>query len=241
MITQQALILAGCMAGLVAAAAVAWLRSRRNAPRDRGLMVSTRVPLQAPVLERGPGRLAFQSVSVSGCLREFSATAEAGTVVALVGPDPLGKSALLALAARLIDPDSGAVRLDGQNLLVHEPGSVRKLVALAATHPGLMARQPNLNVRGAPSVLLIDELGIDCDPDTLAPIDRAITEHTGTVIVATDNLDRVATADTVWHIQAGRLAEMGPPAQLLSVDGPTARLFGLETVTIMDSADVSIS
>src|SRR5213076_830458 len=46
-------------------------------------------------------------------LHDVSFTVPAGRTVALVGPTGAGKSTIAALAARLIDPGSGAVRLDG--------------------------------------------------------------------------------------------------------------------------------
>ncbi|WP_203909991.1 ABC transporter ATP-binding protein [Rhizocola hellebori] len=49
-------------------------------------------------------------------LREVSFTVPAGATVALVGPTGSGKSSVVSLAARLIDPDLGTVRLDGADL-----------------------------------------------------------------------------------------------------------------------------
>jgi ATP-binding cassette subfamily B protein len=49
-------------------------------------------------------------------LRGIDLTAQPGTLVALVGPSGAGKSTILNLVARLYDPDTGAVRLDGVDL-----------------------------------------------------------------------------------------------------------------------------
>ena len=49
-------------------------------------------------------------------LRGVDFTARPGELVALVGPSGAGKSTILNLIARLYDPDTGAVRLDGVDL-----------------------------------------------------------------------------------------------------------------------------
>ncbi len=49
-------------------------------------------------------------------LRDVSFTVEAGTLVALVGPSGAGKTTITALVARLYDPSSGAIRINGVDL-----------------------------------------------------------------------------------------------------------------------------
>jgi ABC-type multidrug transport system fused ATPase/permease subunit len=88
-----------------------------------------RVQPTAARLKPGPGRLAFDDVHIAGALAGVSAVAEPGTVVALTGPNGAGKSTLLALAARLLDPDAGAVLLDGQDLATVRRPSVRRAVS----------------------------------------------------------------------------------------------------------------
>src|SRR5204862_6264988 len=60
-------------------------------------------------------------------LHDVSFDVPAGRTVALVGPTGSGKSTIAVLAARLVDPDAGVVRIDGAD--------VRELTgpALAAT------------------------------------------------------------------------------------------------------------
>lgn len=55
----------------------------------------------------------FCDVSSGTALRNFSARAPAGTMVAIVGPSGAGKSTVLGIAARLLEPDSGEVRIAG--------------------------------------------------------------------------------------------------------------------------------
>jgi ATP-binding cassette, subfamily B, bacterial len=53
-----------------------------------------------------------------------------GEKVALVGPSGAGKSSLLSLVARLYDPDSGAVMIDGRDVRDYRLRSVRDQVSL---------------------------------------------------------------------------------------------------------------
>ncbi len=94
-------------------------------------------------LQPGQGRLELEAVSLSGVLHDVSAVAEPGSVVAVVGPNGAGKSTLLGLAARLFDPDSGVVRLDGQDLSRATLSSVRRAIGMAS--PGLPLLRGTLN------------------------------------------------------------------------------------------------
>jgi ABC-type multidrug transport system fused ATPase/permease subunit len=101
----------------------------------------------APDLILGPGRLEFESVSIPGALQGVSAIAESGQVVALVGPNGAGKSTLLALAARLIDPTQGLVRLDGQDLATHNLASIRRAIGMASPDLPLLRGSVGKNLR----------------------------------------------------------------------------------------------
>lgn len=73
-------------------------------------------------LNRVVGRLALETVSytypesVRPALQGLSVIVQPGEVVALVGPSGSGKSTVARLVARLVDPESGCVRLDGHDL-----------------------------------------------------------------------------------------------------------------------------
>jgi ABC-type multidrug transport system fused ATPase/permease subunit len=78
---------------------------------------------------------------------------------------------------------------------------------------------------GRPAVLVLDEAEAHLDRDAAAVVDRVLADHGGTALVVTHRRGLVERADTVWCLAAGRVAEVGTPQQLLSGDGPTARLF----------------
>ena len=81
------------------------------------------------------GEIEFVSVSLgtdrqSRVLDEVSFIARPGQTVALVGGSGVGKSTIAYLATRLLDPDSGVVRFDGQDLRALTLESVRRHVVL---------------------------------------------------------------------------------------------------------------
>lgn len=98
-------------------------------------------------LRAGPGRLRFDRVRVRGALRRVSLEAEPGTVTAIVGPNGAGKSTLLALAARLIDPDGGRVRLDGRDLARVRLSSLRREVGMVSPDLPLLRGTIDRNLR----------------------------------------------------------------------------------------------
>jgi ATP-binding cassette subfamily B protein len=106
----------------------------------------TEVP-NAPDLILGPGRLEFESVSLSNSLTEISAVAEPGQVIALVGPNGAGKSTLISLAARLIDPDEGVIRLDGQDISQYSLSSIRRGIGMAGPELPLLRGTVGKNLR----------------------------------------------------------------------------------------------
>lgn len=101
----------------------------------------------APELNLGNGRLEFDGVSLEGSLHKVSAIAQPGQIVALVGPNGAGKSTLISLAARLIDPDEGVIRLDGQDLAQHSLQSVRQAIGMAGPDLPLLRGTVAKNLR----------------------------------------------------------------------------------------------
>lgn len=94
------------------------------APRD----------LPPPADQRG-GRVMFERVSFrhgarSQGLEDVDLVAEPGSTIALVGPSGAGKTTLVRLALRLIDPQSGRVTLDGVDLREVRQADLRRAIAL---------------------------------------------------------------------------------------------------------------
>ncbi len=246
----------------------------------------------APELQIGPGCLEFDGVSLKGALHNISAIAFPGEIVAIVGPNGAGKSTLLSLAARLIDPDRGVIRLDGQDLAKHSLKSVRRAIGMAALDLPLLRGSVAKNLRyrwrnapieeitrvwqlcgidevlaelpegektriseggkglsagqrqrialarailGNPPVLLLDEVDANLDAQAVSVVDRVLAEYQGTVLLITHRKERLAAADAIWYLEAGRLVEAGSTKELLAKDGPTSRLFSSQTESALSS------
>jgi ABC-type multidrug transport system fused ATPase/permease subunit len=89
-----------------------------------------------PDLSRHVERLELRDVTyrypnaAEPALREVDLSIEAGQTVAIVGPNGCGKTTLVSLIPRLIEPSSGAVLLDGQDVSEHSMLSLRRQIGL---------------------------------------------------------------------------------------------------------------
>jgi ATP-binding cassette subfamily B protein len=94
-------------------------------------------PPDAPPLPAGGGSVALRGVTLryegsAPALADIDLEVEAGKVVALVGPSGAGKTSLVALIARLYDPDEGSVAVDGADVREVDVGSLRAEIAFVA-------------------------------------------------------------------------------------------------------------
>ena len=91
----------------------------------------------APALPDGPGGVELHDVTLrydhsEPALLGISLAVEPGSTVALVGPTGSGKTSLVALLARLYDPTSGSVSIDGADVREVDLASLRREVAFVA-------------------------------------------------------------------------------------------------------------
>ncbi len=93
------------------------------------------------------GEIEIRDVTLAGALDAVRARAVPGSRVAIVGPNGSGKSSLLAVIARLVDPDDGEVLIDGQSLTDHSAGSVRRAVGIVSTDVPLLRGTLDENLR----------------------------------------------------------------------------------------------
>jgi ABC-type multidrug transport system fused ATPase/permease subunit len=80
-------------------------------------------------------------------LRNVSFRISAGEVVGIVGPTGAGKSTLVSLLPRFLDPSEGVVLLDGHDLRTLTVASVRAQVSLVQQEPLLFPRSIAENIR----------------------------------------------------------------------------------------------
>jgi ATP-binding cassette subfamily B protein len=81
------------------------------------------------------GRIEFEKVrfgyqAASPVLRDVSFRIEPGQVAALVGPTGAGKTSIISLIPRFYDPDSGSVKIDGQDIRRFTQQSLRRQISL---------------------------------------------------------------------------------------------------------------
>lgn len=97
----------------------------------------------AIILEHPQGRVCFDDVSFGygedgrSVLRGIDFTAEAGQVVALIGPTGSGKSTIINLIPRFYDPDEGRVTVDGIDVRRLKLESLRRNIGMVLQDPFL--------------------------------------------------------------------------------------------------------
>ena len=235
------------------------------------------------------GAVAFDDVSFSfdrgaPTLEQVSFAIAPGETVAIVGRSGAGKSTVADLLLRLLDPDRGAVRLDGRDLRTLPLAFVRGQIALVDQAPFIFHTSLRDNVRYArpeanddevaaavraaglddlvrgmpegldtvvgergaalsagerqrvaiarafladPRVLVLDEATAALDPVTER---RVVSGYEAlmrarTTVVITHRLELARRADRVVALDGARVAEVGPPDELLAQGGFFARLF----------------
>src|SRR5688500_8665272 len=105
----------------------------------------------APPLPDGRGQVELHDVTLrygdaEPALESVSMAVAAGSTVALVGPTGSGKTSLVALLARLYDPTSGSVSIDGADLREVEVASVRRAVSFVADESFLFSASVAENI-----------------------------------------------------------------------------------------------
>ncbi len=100
------------------------------------------------------GDVAFDDVTLSfdrggPVLEHLSFSVRAGEVVAIVGPSGGGKSTVADLLLRLLDPDSGVIRLDGHDLRTVRLDDLRRRIALVDQEPCILHASIGENIRYA--------------------------------------------------------------------------------------------
>jgi ATP-binding cassette subfamily B protein len=108
----------------------------------------------AVALPPGSGRVELRDVTLSygddpdhaPSLRNVSLDVEPGTTIALVGATGSGKTTLVQLIARLYDPTSGSVLVDGADVRTVDPHELRAAVAVVNDDPFLFSASVAENI-----------------------------------------------------------------------------------------------
>lgn len=116
-------------------------------------------------------------------------TVRAGSAVLILGPSGGGKTTLLRLAARLVDPDSGTVEVLGRDASGWDPGALRRAAVFVPQHPVALAGTvrgdlaaplawagrpvEDAPLRAALGSVGLGSVDLDAAPDTLSGGQRA--------------------------------------------------------------------
>jgi ATP-binding cassette subfamily B protein len=116
--------------------------------------VEVREPADPVALRSVRGEIRFENVTLAfdrgaPVLDRLSFIVRAGETIAIVGPSGSGKSTIADLVLRLLDPDSGVVRLDGHDLRTLALTDLRRHVALVDQQPFLLHASIAENIRYA--------------------------------------------------------------------------------------------
>jgi len=109
-------------------------------------------PKHGMVLDRAAGRVTFQDIRFRyqgrvDTLKDISFDAPAGEVVAIVGPTGAGKSTLVSLIPRFIDPHRGRLLLDGVDIRSITLESLRRQISIVLQEPLLFSGTIADNIR----------------------------------------------------------------------------------------------
>jgi osmoprotectant transport system ATP-binding protein len=110
-------------------------------------------------------------------VRELDLDMPRGRTVCLVGPSGCGKSTTLRMVNRLIEPTTGTIFIDGENIMDADPVALRRRIGYVIQQVGLFPHQSvRVNVATVPSLLgwsrkkafaradeLLDMVGLDPD------------------------------------------------------------------------------
>src|SRR5207247_973120 len=159
-------------------------------------------------------------------LQNVSLQAHPGQIIALVGRTGAGKSTLVTLVPRLIDPWEGRVLLDGYDTVLGERG-----VTLSGGERQRLSIARAI-LKDAP-VLILDEPTSALDSQTekllLDALERLMANRT-TFLIA-HRLSTVRKAHRIVVLDQGRIVETGTHEELLRRGGAYAHLHQLQFQT----------
>jgi len=103
-----------------------WQRGQVSQQKILEFLRSSARPRQTQSLPRlrvRRGEVEFDDVRIPGSLAGLTASASRGQIVAVVGAPGSGAETVLEAVARLVDPESGTLRIDGQDVMRAAPWS----------------------------------------------------------------------------------------------------------------------
>ncbi len=236
----------------LATARVSWSRVREilDAPID----VVERP--DARTIENPRGELRFESVTLgtdrARVLDEVSFTASPGQSIALVGGSGVGKSTIAYLATRLLDPDAGVVRLDGEDLRSLTLTSVRRHIILVEQEPTLLHATIEENIRYVRPAATSDDVRRAADAAGIAKFIDGLPRGYATVVgerglaVSAGERQRIALAraflaDPAVLVMDEPTAALDAITQRQVIDGSRSVMRGRTTIVITHRREVAMA
>jgi ATP-binding cassette subfamily B protein len=184
-------------------------RARAGRRRAEEVLAVPAVRYGGRDLPPGPGRLEFRGAMVTDRLARTDLVVPGGACVAVVGRSGAGKSTLVSLAARLRDPDDGAVLLDGVPVAELTHDALRAAVGCAFDRPVLVGGT------------VADAIGLGLDAERVRAAARATRAH-----------EFVARLPDGYDTPVRRAPMSGGEAQRLGL----ARALSADRVLVLDDA-----
>jgi ATP-binding cassette, subfamily C, bacterial CydC len=121
-------------------------------------------PIEPAPFPAGPFAVALEDVrarypsSDAPSLEHFNLRLEPGRRIALVGPSGAGKTTVVNLLVRFLDPEAGRVTLGGRDLAAYRQEDVRRAIAVAGQDSHIFSTTIRANVRLARPEATDDEV-----------------------------------------------------------------------------------
>ncbi len=127
---------------------VSWVRVREILERESSL--ESRSENTEPKKDQGDAGIQFQNVSLNiqgrHFLHDIDLNIPEGTTLGITGPTGSGKTLLVSLVARLMDPTSGSVLIGGDDIRDMPLAHLRGIIGFAAQEPVLFSQTLEHNI-----------------------------------------------------------------------------------------------
>lgn len=119
------------------------------------------------------GKIEFKNIHLEAIFNNLNGTIPGRTKLAIVGPNGVGKSTLMNMISRLVDPDSGDILIDDQNINDCTLSSLRRIMGIVSPDLPLLRGNIERNLRYRYRKASAEELADVC---TLCGVDKVIAD-----------------------------------------------------------------